>query len=360
MKKTAQSQPLPPLAIFVVGCLTALAGEPPDTTSMNSNVQTPSVQPNPTQPAAAEALVPVRVRQFHMGMIVRIAVWAPSEAEGRAACRQAFDRVRALDRVFSDYDRQSELSRLCRQESGRAVPVSPELCEVLEQALELAARSGGAYDPTAGPLVEVWRRARREGVLPAASAIAAARERVDYRRIHLDPARRTVTLARDDMTLDLGAIAKGYVGDEVVGMLRERGLPHVAFEAGGDMVFGDPPPGETGWPVALPESTGEAELRLSNCAVSISGDTVQYLEVDGKRYSHVIHAGTGRAVTHRLLCVVTATRGGLSDPLATLGTILEPEGFQTLLADHYPQVRARIVQLDTDETWVAGGGLRKD
>ena len=336
-------------------CLPARAAGPEVVSEKHSNHEAPRVEPNQAASASLrEHLVPVEVRQFHMGMLVRLTVWAPTKEEGRAACRRAFDLVRRLDRVFSDYDPNSELSVLCRHAGEGAVPVSRELYDVLAAALSRAAESDGAYDPTAGPLIALWRQARRERAVPSASAREEALRLVDYRAVTLDPARRTATLARPGMRLDLGAIAKGYIGDEVVGFLRDQGLPRAAFEAGGDMVFGDPPPGEPGWPIEPLGPAAGAPFHLADCAISTSGDTEQYVEIDGRRYSHVIHAGTGMAVTNRQLCVVVAPRGSLSDPLATLGTILPPEEYRSLLATHHPRVRARILRLDTGESWPFG------
>lgn len=339
----------------VLPCLRAFAAAGAETQDVHSSAQAPLVEPIPSPPGdAAEGLVAVDVRQFHMGMIVRLTVWAPTREEGRAASRRAFTRVGDLDRVFSDYDPHSELSALCRRAGEGPVPVSRELYEVLDLALQFAEESGGAYDPTAGPLTELWREARRQRKLPSGAARDEARRRVDYRAVTLDPDARTATLARPGIRLDLGAIAKGFIGDEIVGALRSEGLPRVAFEAGGDMVFGDAPPGEEGWPVEAFDPVPGAPLHLAHCAISVSGDTVQFVEIDGRRYSHVVHARTGRAVTNRQACVVIAPAGRHSDPLATLGTILTPGQFRSLLSDHHPGVRARIRRIDTGEGWRYG------
>src|SRR5438067_8143406 len=120
----------------------------------------------------------------------------------------------------------------------------------------------------------------------------------------LDRDARTVRLTKPGMLLDLGAIAKGYTGDEVVRLLKGRGLPRCLVAAGRDVVAGDAPPGAKGWtvgvaPLADPLAKPERYLLLENAAVSTSGDAEQYVEIEGKRYSHIVDPHTGVGVLGR-------------------------------------------------------------
>ncbi|MEO2045797.1 MAG: FAD:protein FMN transferase [Pirellulales bacterium] len=290
----------------------------------------------PTRP-----LQRVRVSQFQMGMLVDLTVWAPSRKAGEQAAAIAFRRVRALNQIFSDYEPSSELSRLCRQAGRGPVPVSTEFFTVLTFARQLAVWTGGLYDPTIGPVVRQWREARRTGKEP--TQLRAAQQLVGYQKMHLNPDQQTVELTQAGMLLDLGSIAKGYAGDEALRVLAEQGIHRAAFEAGGDKVLGDPPPGESGWPVDLGKS-GAQPIRLANCAVSISGDTVQYFVRQGQRMSHVINLRTGQGTSSHAMCIVIGSRGVLTDPLSTIGTLLPRDAFQKLLRQHFPQVRSMVFQ----------------
>ncbi len=121
------------------------------------------------------------------------------------------------------------------------------------------------------------------------------------------------------MQLDLGGIAKGYIGDQAVAAMRDAGAPACLFRAGGDMVAGDPPPNQPGWRIdpttdADPGTTDLQPIHLANQAIAISGDTVQFVEIQGTRYSHVVDPRTGQGITTRRMAVVVADSGLVTDP----------------------------------------------
>lgn len=298
---------------------------------------------SPENNTAETDQVKVEVRQFHMGMIVSLTVYADSMEAGRAACRSAFALVAKLDQdILSDYAPDSEVRTLARERGRGPVMLSPELSTVLAAGLQLAEETGGRFDPTARPMIEVWREARKRRSLPDPDRLLRARERTGFRRLHLDMDTRALSWSGPTPELDLGAIAKGYIGDQVLDRLRDQGCPRAMFAAGGDFVLGDPPVANEGWPVSLPGEKEET-LYLSNCAISVSGDTSQFLEYEGITYSHVIDARTGRALTHRRSCVVIAPTGMQSDALATAGTLLDPDAHRDLLRRYAPSCRAWIL-----------------
>src|SRR5262249_22764670 len=150
----------------------------------------------------------------HMGTRFQLTMYAPDEATASKAARAAFARIAELDGIMSDYRPASELMRLCAKAGGDPVPVSPELFAVLDKAQEVSRLSAGAFDVTVGPVVRLWRLARRTQRLPEAEQLARARALVDYRNIKLDPEKRTVQLLKAGMQLDLGGIGKGFAADE--------------------------------------------------------------------------------------------------------------------------------------------------
>jgi thiamine biosynthesis lipoprotein len=218
--------------------------------------------------------------------------------------------------------------RLCARAGGPPVPVSPELYFLLERALDLSRRSGGAFDVTVGPYVALWRLARKSRELPSVAALKKAGRRVGWRKIRLSGKARTVQLRVPGMRLDLGGIAKGYAGDEAIAVLREHGVTSALVEAGGEIVVSGPPPGQVGWPVEIPAlGSGEQDrvVRLANEAISTSGDTEQYVEIGGRRYSHVVDPRTGLGLTNRISATVIARDGITADSLSTAVCVLGPE-----------------------------------
>jgi thiamine biosynthesis lipoprotein len=256
-----------------------------------------------------------------MGTLFRVKLYAGTEEEARAGARAAFERVRELDARLSDYKPDSELNSL----SSEPRALSADLFTVLEYGLQLARDTAGAFDVTAGPIVRLWREARRTGALPPPEKVEAAMRVAGYRNLGLDSSSRTAYLRVRGMQLDLGGIAKGYAADEALAVLRSRGLTRALVAAGGDIAVGGAPPGTNGWRIGIdPFEKGagfERILTLENSAVSTSGDQNQYVEIEGVRYSHIVDPRTGRALTGRLAVTVVADRSMIADALATAGSV---------------------------------------
>lgn len=268
-----------------------------------------------------------------MGVQVRITVYAPDQETAARACAAAFGRFAVLEDVMSDYRPTSELMRLCAKAGGRPVPVSRDLFVILERALAVSAQSRGAFDVTVGPFVALWRRARKTGQLPSATELATARTRVGWQKVRLDKAKQTVRLLVPHMRLDLGGIAKGYAADGAQAVLQGYGVACALVEAGGDLVASGPPPGRAGWRVAL-ANAGTVVYRpvatLANEAVSSSGDAEQFVDIGGRRYSHVVDPRTGLGLTRRIGVTVVAPDGITSDSLSTAVGVLGPEAGRAL------------------------------
>jgi len=287
--------------------------------------------------------------QVEMAVPIRIVLYAADRQQAEAAAQAAFVRIRQLNDIMSDYDEASELRRLCQTAGGgHDVPVSPELWQVLQHAQTLSARSGGAFDVTVGPLVRLWRRARRQKELPSDQRLSDARPLVGYRLVRLDPRHRAVELLKPGVRLDLGGIAKGYAADEALGVLAKRGIRSALIDAGGDIVLGDAPPGRPGWRIGVArlEADGPPShvLVLSRAAVATSGDRWQYVEIGGKRYSHIVDPHTGLGLTDHSSVTVVAADGITADGLASAVSVLGPKEGLKLIEDT-PGAEALIVRV---------------
>jgi thiamine biosynthesis lipoprotein len=299
----------------------------------------------------------------HMGTRFQILVYASRETQAKKAARAAFERIAALNAIMSDYDPASELMRLCRKSGGPPVKVSKDLFSVLSRAQKLADHSDGAFDVTIGPVVRLWRQARKTGKLPDRKALARARSLVGHDLIVFDRKAQTVQLKKKDMQLDLGGIAKGYAADEALAVLSKHGLKRALVAAGGDIRVGAAPPDKKGWTVAIaPLGRGQGSpgyFLLAGAAVSTSGDLEQFVVIDGKRYSHIVDPRTGLGVLGRFSVSVIAPRGSDSDSLATAISILGPERGRTLL-EHYPGTSFRYVaQKDKERQVFTSKGFPK-
>lgn len=261
-----------------------------------------------------------------MGVQARLVVYASDEQTAKTACKAAFDRVDALEQIMSDYRPDSEVRKLCAQPEMQAVPISKELMYVLQKSQTLAEESHGAFDVTVGPLVTLWRAARKSGELPKNDPLQEAKQRVGYRFLQLDPDAGTATHALRDMRIDLGGIGKGYAGDEAIATLKAHGIESALFEAGGDIVVSNAPPGQKGWPIQTYRGrlSRPRKVFLANAAVSTSGATEQFVTIDSKTYSHVVDPRTGVGLTNQYLATVIAKKGIDADGLSTAITVLGP------------------------------------
>ena len=282
-------------------------------------------------------------------MSFRVVLYATNQVSADAAADAAFQRIKQLNEIMSDYDPDSELSKLSASSgSGTAVPVSPDLWFVLDRAQDLAKRSDGAFDVTVGPFVNLWRRARRQHQLPNPERLAQARLAVGYKHVKLDEEKLTVELLVPNMKLDLGGIAKGYAIGEALKVLGRLGIERALVEGGGDVAVSEPPPGKSGWRFDLSSldvtnAPADRFLSLRNCAISTSGDLYQRLEIDGKRYSHIVDPRTGIGLTDHSLVNVIAPESITADSLTKVVSVLGPEKGLEFIA-RTPQVAARVMR----------------
>jgi FAD:protein FMN transferase len=295
-------------------------------------------------------------QQPHMGTLFTITLYTSSEVVARSATDAAFAKIAALDRMMTDYDPESELMKLCQHPVGEPVRVSDELIEILREAQRIAELTDGAFDVTIGPVVRLWRRARRAEALPAPEQLARARESVGWKKLKLDTRARTVTLSVPNMQLDLGGVAKGYAADQALKILRQHGISRALVAASGDIAVGDPPPAQRGWRVEIGAlgnigSWSPRILFLANAAVSTSGDAEQFVEIGGQRYSHVVDPRSGIGVTGRLQVSVVARRSTQTDAFATAVSVLGVERGLALI-EAQPQMAGFLVRKQGDQPQV--------
>ncbi len=301
-------------------------------------------------PAREEHLVRFEFEETHMASPFKIVLYSTDPATARRASRAAFERIATLNTILSDYDPESELSRLSQSAGKNPVVASPDLYDVLDRSRAIYERSGGAFDVTIAPVGRLWRRARRDHKLPDPLKLAEAAKLVGSDRMVLDRAARTVWLKTPGMKLDVGGIAKGYAAQAALDVLRKAGVPRALVGGAGDIAVGDAPPGTRGWTIAIaPLEPGKPSpappaLLLVNSAVSTAGDAERFVIIDGRRYSHIINPATGQAVEDRASVTVVAPDGGTADALETTVYILGPErGLK--LVDETPGAAAIFVRL---------------
>ena len=283
-----------------------------------------------------------------MGTLVRVTVYTPDELTAKAAFRAAFDRIRDLDDVLSDYRPDSELNRITRTAINRDVRVSEDLFTVLRASQDLAEATGGAFDITQAPVIQLWREARRTGRVPGAAALRDAANRAGFRKLHLDARQRTVQFDMDGMALDVGGIGKGYAASEAIEALDARGVRSALVAVSGDLAFSNAPPGERGWRIGV--HSGDPAvlnvpgvLELTHAAVSTAGSSQQHVDIGGRRYSHIVDPASGMGLVDDITVTVVAPHGLEADGLDTAASVLGAERGLALIESH-PDAAALIIE----------------
>jgi thiamine biosynthesis lipoprotein len=221
--------------------------------------------------------------------------------------------------VFNKYDRTSELSVMNREAVPRAFEISEDMRTVLGAAFEANRATGGAFDVTVQPLIRLWKEAAKTGVPPEPSALEAVTGRIGMDKVAFDREKGTVRFTSAAVTVDLGGVSKGYIVDRVTELLRAKGVKKGLVNIGGDMrVFGG-----AGDPFTVgvqdPRERGMLidEIHMEEGAVATSGDYARYVEIGGKRYSHIIDPRSGMPVSHNPSVTVLAGDAMTADWLAT-------------------------------------------
>lgn len=290
-----------------------------------------------------------------MGTVWTVKLHAADESAGQTAANAAFARVEELNGILSDYLKESELSRLSATAgSGKPMTVTGDLFRALALSREAATESGGVFDITIGPCVQLWRTARKTRRLPSAEELAAARAATGWESLVLDDNARTALLKKPGMKLDPGGIAKGFAQDEAMKVLREKfHITSALIDAGGSPLVSARPPGREGWVIQLAKSRDEDPellLRVEDVCVDTSGDLNQFVEIDGRRYSHIIDKETGLGMVDSTLATVVVRSATLADWLSTALCVMGPEKGIAFIARTHPEAQARIARRGDDGT----------
>ncbi len=249
----------------------------------------------------ASAQAPLRLEKSGdaMGSTYTVELYGTDRIAMEAAADAAFDEVRRLDDMLSNYKPDSELSQVNQRAAKGPVKVSPEFFRLLQDCQQYSRESEGAFDITVGPLMRVWGFYKGSGHLPHRAEVQAAMTKVGYRHVHLDPAAQTVWFDRPGVELDPGGIGKGYAVDRMVNVLKQKGVKIALVAGSGSSIYGmgAPPTQPQGWKVEIKNpwdsSKTLAEVVLKDMSMSTSGSYEKFFRAEGKTYAHIMDPRTG-------------------------------------------------------------------
>ena len=229
-----------------------------------------------------------------MGTEVSVYLWSNEPEAGLAALEAVFQEADRIDRLMSTYKDDSEISKINRTAAESAVVVSHELYQLIARSLEISVLTQGAFDITYDSVGQHYDF--RERQRPDDETVVSELENIDYRYVELDDQSASIRFLQDGVRINLGGIAKGYVVERGIDILRSKGIENAIVTAGGDSrLLGD----RRGrpWMVGIrdPRKDGEVAISvpLQDEAISTSGDYERFFDEDGVRYHHIIQPGTG-------------------------------------------------------------------
>lgn len=259
-------------------------------------------------------------KQTRFLMNTAVTIQLPGDASALKLIEKAFDRMEEVDRKFNVLSTESPIYHFNHEN----VPITDsEVLGLVETSLELSEKSGGAFDVTVYPLVDLWGFFRDAPAVPAPADIAASLKKVGWRQLRIDGG--SLTKLNSDVEIDLGAIAKGYAVGEAVKVLKGEGVTSALIDAGGD-IYAIGELGGRPWKVGIRKPRGEGVvgvLDVSDLTVVTSGDYERFFEKNGVRYHHILDPATGfpadGLISVTVICEDPVQGDGLSTALFVLG-----------------------------------------
>lgn len=296
---------------------------------------------------------------FHAGPTVRLGsramacefdvIFNPHTDGGLAVASEALSLVDQLEDQLTVYRDQSELSQLNRVASCGPVSLEPRLFELLQHAKTLAEETDGAFDPTSGPLVSLWNRCKHELRIPTERELVETLDSCGIRHLEFHPEDCSLAFTHPTVSLNLGAIGKGYALDRCAELLLKAGLQDWLIHGGQSSIlahgghFGRP-----GWPVGIrnPQMPDRliATLLLKDRGMGTSGSGTKFFRLEGNRYGHIIDPRTGLPAEGMLSVTVMTPDAASADALATAFFVLGVEKSLEFCHNH-PQIQAILVPL---------------
>ncbi|MEZ6046995.1 MAG: FAD:protein FMN transferase [Planctomycetaceae bacterium] len=296
----------------------------------------------PAPEAGATLRLATRAMACEFGLVLN-----PGDREVVMPATEALELVHPLEDQMTVYRPHSELSQLNAAAAKSPFTTSENLYELLKRGHQLGEQTGGAFDLTAAPYIQLWRTARQEDRIPSDEEIASVSQLVGGGHLTFDDSNFQIQLSKPGVELNLGGIGKGYALDVIATELEEQGIHSYLLHGGqSTMLARGGHNNHPGWPVGLrnPLFTQQqlATILIKECALSTSGSNVQFHRYQGKRYGHILDPRTGWPVDELLSVTVLAPTAEMADALSTAFFVMGVE--KTVeFCDNHPEISAILI-----------------
>ena len=290
-----------------------------------------------------------RQSQFLLDTLVEISVLSLDEHAAHQAIGAAYTEISRIEFLLSRYAPESQIS-LVNQAAGKEqfIPVTQEVYAIVQRSLHYADISGGVFDITIGPVIDVWGIGTQHERIPNQEELQKLLQLVDYRKITLAP-EQGIRLSDPAMTLDLGGIAKGYAIDQASAVLRQQGVMMALVNAGGDIRCLGTKADGTPWRIGIQDPRKSTAIigviHVSDAAVATSGDYERYFVQEGIRYHHLFDPATGMPARECQSVTIVAPTAEQADALATAVFVMGPERGLAFLNEQ-ADIEGMIVRAD--------------
>ncbi len=259
---------------------------------------------------------------FQIGTYIKISIYSDKEVPSEQFDR-IFEEIDQFEKLISKNILTSEVSMINENAGKQSVKVSDTIFELIQMGLQYGNISDGGFDISIGPLVDLWGIGTKGAHVPAESEIQDAISKIDYHDIVLDEVNQTVFLKNEGMSLDLGAIAKGYIADHVKTLIQEEGYQSAIINLGGNVLTVGHKPNSDAWSIGVRDPKGESKdivgiLKLQDNSIVSSGTYERFFIEDGKRYHHILNPKTGYPEDNKLQSVsIISQKSVVGDALST-------------------------------------------
>lgn len=278
----------------------------------------------------------VTIERTHeaMGTVLTMTVTGHSEKEAEAALDEVFEEIQRINRLMSNWNADSELSRINANAFEQNIDVDSEIFGLIEHALEYSLKTNGMYDITAGPLIRQWGFfSDNASDLPDKTVIQELLEQTGYTKLVVDRAARTISFSVEGMEIDLGSIAKGYAVDRAMAILEDRGITSALVNLGGNIGTLNLPPRKSSWVIGIRDPRRQHGLlgsfsiteEFEGWCLASSGNYERYFTIDGVRYGHIINPLSGYPFEGTLGTTIFSKSAETADVLSTATFVITEE-----------------------------------
>ncbi len=315
-------------------------------------------------PAPADAGMPAVIQKYRfetmtMGTYASVTIVAPDSAWAADAAHEAHAALWAVDSLMSNWTDTSEIARINRELGPSAIPVEPEVGDVIALALDVWQASQGAFDVTVEPLVRAWGFLGGRPAVPSPGDLRGALALVGSQHVDFDRVGRTIATDLPGVSIDLGGIAKGHGVDRAAGRLVARGVHDALVDVSGNMMALGHPMGRDAWVIGVRDPRGEvdyiARLSIRDRAIATSGAYEQFVVADGRTYGHILDPRTGWPADGLTSTTVLAPTAAEADAWSTAFFVLGLDGAREVLSEN-PELTVVLVAEDDDgreHVWIS-------